>query len=99
MLPLPGRRRRADIVFGPVRLAVFIDGCFWHGCPEHGNFSIKSNTWYWPDKIRRNQERDADTDSALASASWHVLRFWEHESPEAVADIIAAEVRRLRMLS
>src|SRR5689334_20774586 len=60
--PTRSLRRRADIVFGPVRVAVFIDGCFWHGCPEHGSRKTKANTAYWSDKIARNQARDASTD-------------------------------------
>ena len=57
--PLPGLRRRADLVFGPARVAVYIDGCFWHGCPEHGNPRPRANSGYWPAKIQRNQARDA----------------------------------------
>ena len=87
-LPLPGVRRRADIVFGPGRIAVFIDGCFWHGCPIHGNPKIKSNTWYWPDKIQRNQDRDRDTDSRLRAVGWAVVRAWEHDDPISVSDQI-----------
>lgn len=95
-LPLPGRRRRADIVFGRAKVAVFVDGCFWHGCPEHGNPKVRSNTWYWPEKIRRNQERDADTDAALRGLGWEVLRFWEHASPADAADAIEDAVRGRR---
>ena len=99
LLPIPGRRRRADLVFGPAKVAVFIDGCFWHGCPEHGNPAIKSNTWYWPEKIARNQARDADTDSALAGLGWLPLRFWEHEAPIHVAGLVEAAVRSRRPAS
>jgi DNA mismatch endonuclease (patch repair protein) len=77
--PLPALRRKADIVFGPARVAVFVDGCFWHGCPEHGQRRHNVNGWYWPDKIARNRRRDEDTDRALESAGWQVLRIWEHE--------------------
>lgn len=77
--PLPGLRRKADIVFGPARLAVFVDGCFWHGCPEHGTRSHDVNGWYWPDKIARNRNRDQETDRALAAAGWRALRIWEHD--------------------
>lgn len=93
LLPLPGVRRRADIVFGPAKVAVFVDGCFWHGCPEHGNPSIRSNTWYWPEKIARNKARDADTDLRLSEAGWRVLRYWEHDDPEVAADAVARVVR------
>jgi DNA mismatch endonuclease (patch repair protein) len=94
--PLADLRRRADIVFGPARLAVYIDGCFWHGCPDHGNPLPKTNQWYWPEKIARNRARDADTDQRLRASGWEVLRAWEHEEPEVVAQRIAAAVRARR---
>lgn len=86
VLPLSGVRRRADIAFGPAKVAVFVDGCFWHGCPEHGNPAIKSNTWYWPGKIARNRTRDADTDRRLDEIGWMSIRVWEHEDPAECAD-------------
>lgn len=88
-VPLPGLRRRADLVFGPARVAVFIDGCFWHGCAEHGNPRPASNGWYWPAKIAGNRERDQDTDRRLADAGWLVVRVWEHEPAAEVAARIA----------
>lgn len=91
--PLAGLRRKADIVFTRVRLAVFVDGCFWHGCPEHGHRRHDVNSWYWPEKIARNQRRDADTDSRLREAGWTVVRVWEHEPPAAAAQRIAAAVQ------
>src|SRR5579871_6964702 len=94
--PLPSLRRRADIVFGPARVAVFVDGCFWHGCPEHGRRRHDVNGWYWPDKIARNQRRDADTDRQLAAAGWLVVRVWEHEDHDEVAARIADLVRARR---
>lgn len=94
--PLPGIRRRADIVFGPARVAVFIDGCFWHGCPEHGRPRTKANPEYWSSKIERNRRRDADTDSRLAEAGWAVLRVWEHDDPVVVADLVATTVKERR---
>ncbi|MFD9856176.1 very short patch repair endonuclease [[Kitasatospora] papulosa] len=93
--PLPGLRRTADIVFRPTKLAVFIDGCYWHGCPEH-YVPPKTNTGYWSSKVIRNVTRDRDTDQRLADAGWTVLRFWEHESPDDCALAIAAAVSRLR---
>lgn len=94
--PLLGMRRRADIVFGPAKVAVFIDGCFWHGCPEHGRTRIEANPEYWSRKIARNRQRDADTDSRLSEAGWTVIRAWEHETPADVAARIASTVRRRR---
>jgi DNA mismatch endonuclease, patch repair protein len=77
--PVPSLRRKADIVFGPARVAVFVDGCFWHGCPDHGGRRHDVNGWYWPDKIARNRHRDEDTDQVLTGAGWQVIRIWEHE--------------------
>lgn len=96
--PLPGLRRRADLVFGPSRVAVFIDGCFWHGCTEHGNPRPRSNEWYWPEKIRRNRSRDEDTDARLRAAGWVVVRVWAHEPPSNVAERVAGLVRGRRSL-
>lgn len=91
--PLEGFRRRADIVFVSAKVAVFIDGCFWHGCPEHSKRQTKANPEYWSQKIARNRERDAETDTRLASAGWVVIRAWEHQSAEEVAALAAAAVR------
>lgn len=91
--PLPfDRRRRADVVFPRARVAVFVDGCFWHGCPEHGTMP-KANRAFWRDKIARNRARDADTDRRLADLGWTVLRFWEHEDVERAADAVEATMR------
>lgn len=79
-LDLPtGVRVRPDIVFTRRKVAVFVDGCFWHVCPEHGRQPTR-NEWYWSPKLRRNVERDRRADSALAEAGWHVVRIWEHET-------------------
>ena len=88
-----GGRRRADIVFSRRRVAVFIDGCFWHGCPLHATVP-KSNTDYWIPKLERNVERDRETDSLLIEAGWCVLRYWEHEEPSAIAAAVAAAIHR-----
>lgn len=88
-----GRRRRADIVFTRARVVVFVDGCFWHACPEHGTLP-KTNREWWRSKLDRNAERDRDTDRRLRDASWTVLRFWEHENVVNAADIIEIAVRR-----
>jgi DNA mismatch endonuclease (patch repair protein) len=91
--PLPGLRRRADIVFRQARVAVFVDGCFWHGCPDHGRRPTTSNPRYWSEKVERNQTRDRDTDECLAAAGWAAMRVWEHEAPgEAAARIAATSV-------
>jgi DNA mismatch endonuclease (patch repair protein) len=91
--PLPDLRRKADIVFRGARVAVFVDGCFWHGCPDHGRRAHRVNGWYWPEKIARNQQRDADTDARLEHAGWSVVRVWEHEEPDVAAHRIAHAVR------
>ena len=82
--PIPESPRRADIVFPRQRVAVYVDGCFWHGCPEHGTRS-KSNTAWWDEKLERIRARDADTDRRLAEANWLVVRIWEHEDPHSAA--------------
>ncbi len=87
-----GGRRRADIVFTRKRIAVFIDGCYWHGCPEHATYP-KRNSDYWLPKLARNIERDRETDDLLRGAGWTVLRYWEHEAPRAIADAIVVTVR------
>lgn len=87
-----GGRRRADIVFTRKRIAVFIDGCFWHGCPIHAT-RPKANADYWGQKLDRNIERDLETTASLQSAGWTVLRFWEHEAPTDVAETISKAVR------
>ena len=90
--PVPGQRRRTiDIAFTRARLAVFIDGCFWHGCPLHAT-SPKANAAWWAEKISTNRARDADVTSQLEDMGWTVLRFWEHEEPE---DVVSAIVDRL----
>ncbi|MBW9120767.1 very short patch repair endonuclease [Microbacterium trichothecenolyticum] len=87
--PIAASRSRADIVFTRRRIAVFIDGCFWHRCPIHGT-APKANAAYWGPKLDRNVERDSDVTAALTAADWIVLRFWEHEDPTAVAQRIIA---------
>ncbi|MGM7420847.1 very short patch repair endonuclease [Cellulosimicrobium sp. CpK407] len=87
---LPGRRR-ADIVFTRAKVAVFIDGCFWHSCPQHAT-RPKANAAWWAEKLARNVARDRQTDSDLRSAGWRVVRVWEHEPAVIAADIIEAAV-------
>ena len=90
--PLDGLNRRADLVFTRAKVAVFIDGCYWHGCPQHGT-TARTNSDYWGPKIERNRERDVDTDARLLQAGWEVLRFWEHEAPLDVARQISTVVK------
>ena len=79
---LPAFRRKADIVFVKARVVVFVDGCFWHGCPRHGT-QPKINRIWWCKKIAANVQRDRDTDKKLKAAKWCVIRVWEHESTGA----------------
>ena len=90
--PLPGLRRTADLVFPRARVAVFVDGCYWHGCPEHYVPSA-SNVDYWKDKIERNIARDHETDALLREAGWVVVRCWAHEETNEVARNVADVVR------
>jgi DNA mismatch endonuclease (patch repair protein) len=87
-----GGRRRADIVFVRERVVIFIDGCFWHGCPTHATYP-RRNSDYWLPKLQRNIDRDRETDVELKSAGWHVLRYWEHEPAESVAQSVSRVVR------
>lgn len=94
--PVPGLPRRTiDIAFVGVKVAVFIDGCFWHGCPVHGSIP-RSNTEWWADKLRRNSDRDTETGAHLQQHGWQVLRFWEHEDPADVARAVQQHVSSLR---
>lgn len=90
--PVPTLRRRADVVFTKRRLAVFIDGCYWHRCPDHGS-SPSTNEEYWSAKLDANRRRDNDTTTRLTEAGWEVARYWEHESPTDVATDIVRRVR------
>jgi DNA mismatch endonuclease (patch repair protein) len=77
-------RRVADVAFSQLRIAIFIDGCFWHGCPKHATWP-KQNAEFWYRKIVANQERDLDTVARLRAAGWKVLRIWAHEAPMTAA--------------
>lgn len=85
--PIKKLNRRADIVFRSAKVAVFVDGCFWHGCPKHGT-QAKANATFWKNKIKRNQERDAETNQLLKRAEWKVIRVWEHENTKKVSEKI-----------
>jgi DNA mismatch endonuclease (patch repair protein) len=88
-------RREADVVFPKARVAVFVDGCFWHGCPDHASWP-KANAPWWRAKIEANRRRDADTDARLSRAGWKVVRVWTHDDPQAKAAEIAEIVRGSR---
>jgi len=90
--PMPDLRRNADLVFRGARVAVFVDGCFWHGCPIHAR-PTKSHTKWWADKIAANKRRDLDTTRKLERAGWEVIRMWEHEDPAEVAKRVQAAVQ------
>lgn len=87
--PLAGLRRRADLVFPRRRVAVYVDGCFWHSCPQHAT-RPKSNADWWAQKLAANVARDRDTDDRLTAAGWAVVRVWEHEDPTSAADRVQA---------
>jgi DNA mismatch endonuclease (patch repair protein) len=94
--PITGVRRRADLVFTGARVAVYVDGCFWHGCPEHGTWP-KANARWWRAKIEANRARDRETDEQLRAGGWRAVRIWEHEPPlEAIRRVITAVERGLR---
>lgn len=93
---LPGRRR-VDIVFPRARLAIFVDGCFWHSCPLHATSPVRNAEW-WETKLARNVARDRSTDTELAALEWGVLRVWEHESASAAADRIERALADAKIL-
>jgi DNA mismatch endonuclease (patch repair protein) len=90
---LSGSRREADVVFARARVAVFVDGCFWHGCPQHRT-SPKTNAGFWQRKIEENVARDRDTDARLGADGWLVVRVWEHEAADhavaRIAEVVTA---------
>jgi DNA mismatch endonuclease (patch repair protein) len=87
LIRLSDREVRPDVVFTRQKLAVFIDGCFWHGCPDHGT-TPRANATYWQSKLSRNKERDVYVDRALRQAGWTVLRLWEHVPAEEAAEAV-----------
>lgn len=90
--PVPSLRYKADLVFRGARVAVFLDGCFWHGCDLHFT-APKANAHYWKKKIALNRERDRKAAEALREAGWSVLRYWEHQPADEIAEAIASVVR------
>jgi DNA mismatch endonuclease (patch repair protein) len=95
---IAGTRRRADVAFPSCRVAVFVDGCFWHGCPDHGTWP-KQNADWWRRKIEANRSRDRDTDRRLAELDWTVVRVWEHEPVPSAAARVEAVISSLRSSS
>ena len=93
--PVSEFRRTADVVFGPAKVCVMIDGCYWHACPLHAT-QPKANREWWAEKLRRNVERDRETDRVLQDAGWVVVRVWEHENPDEAAERIRAVVTARR---
>ncbi|MFG1606014.1 very short patch repair endonuclease [Actinoplanes sp. NPDC049265] len=96
--PIRAVRRTADLVFPRARVAVFLDGCFWHGCPVHHTVA-KTNAEFWASKVETNRRRDRQTNAALREAGWTVVRVWEHDDPAEAAlrvkEAIAAAPGRL----
>lgn len=90
--PLANVRRRADLVFSRAKLAVYVDGCFWHSCPIHGT-QPKANKEWWAEKLAQNVRRDRETDASLRSSGWEVVRVWEHEPSETAAARVASAYR------
>ena len=90
--PIKDLRRTADLVFSKARVAVFLDGCFWHGCPDHHTLAA-TNSAFWAKKVADNRERDGDTDRCLIEANWAVVRVWAHEDPTDAASTIGELVR------
>ena len=91
--PIPVVRRSADVIFTRARVAVFVDGCYWHGCPDHYRPS-RRNAEFWSDKINANRRRDEEANRLLQEAGWRVVRVWEHEDPSIAARRIADLVHR-----
>src|SRR5262249_48854306 len=87
-----GRRPRPDVVFPRRRVAVFVDGCFWHACPEHGSLPV-ANRAFWKSKLEGNAARDRRTDALLTEAGWRIVRVWEHEELAGAADRVETVVR------
>ena len=92
--PILSSARRADVVFRGPRVAVFVDGCFWHGCAAHGTWP-KSNAEWWRAKIETNRARDADTNRRLRAEGWRVVRVWSHQNMDSAARVIARLVARV----
>jgi DNA mismatch endonuclease (patch repair protein) len=88
-------RVKVDVAFPKARVAVFVDGCFWHGCPVHQRLPLR-NADYWVPKLEANERRDRRVDDALRAAGWHVVRLWEHEDPTDKSKALSALIRSRR---
>ncbi|MDT8912915.1 very short patch repair endonuclease [Amycolatopsis sp. PS_44_ISF1] len=97
--PVPGgnRRRRVDVLLRGTRIAVFVDGCFWHSCPEHGHLPVANRSW-WRLKLRGIARRDRDTDAVLAAMGWLVVRIWEHEDAAEAATRLEHVARARKLM-
>lgn len=95
-LAVGASRPRPDIVFTKAKVAVFVDGCFWHCCPQHGGSGPKTNPDYWKPKLARNVERDREHDAALEAAGWTVIRLWEHVPVMEAVELVAESVETAR---
>ncbi|MYI56597.1 MAG: DNA mismatch endonuclease Vsr [Acidimicrobiia bacterium] len=94
--PLPSLRRTGDLVFRRSKLVVFVDGCFWHSCPDHGSLPAARQEW-WAAKLERTVQRDRETNEALRAAGWTVLRIWEHEDMDEAAQRVVTTLVRIRL--
>ena len=93
--PIPGSRAKADVAFTRLRIAIFVDGCFWHQCPAHGTLPKRNRKW-WKAKLAANVRRDAEIDKHLGSCGWTVLRIWEHDPPSAAVARIESLVHGMQ---
>ena len=89
--PVQGLRCKPDILFTRARVAVFVDGCFWHRCPQHASDPVANGAW-WAEKLQRNVARDRRNDAALRAAGWNVIRLWEHQAVDEMAEIVQRAV-------
>jgi len=98
-MKVPGLPRRTiDIAFPRLHVAVFVDGCYWHGCPEHGTAPVSNADW-WAAKLEGNRRRDRETDQCLRDSGWLSVRIWEHEDPTAAVERLEELLRARRTVN